>query len=158
MRSLLARICLPRGAGGDAKKLTESYIQLGLQCAGGAGRGDLYSRLVSVFPTRELLFAVFEWPQGTPAARAAPAALCAFRFADVQAAIRAARTACFVDPAPDVVAVLDSVVQGTGPACERKRNIQVGRPGRRGSGTVPGRRREGGRATRQVVQLGGSHV
>ncbi|XP_069418270.1 plexin-D1 [Ovis canadensis] len=124
-RSLLARICLPRGAGGDAKKLTESYIQLGLQCAGGAGRGDLYSRLVSVFPTRELLFAVFERPQGTPGARAAPAALCAFRFADVQAAIRAARTACFVDPAPDVVAVLDSVVQGTGPACERKRNIQL---------------------------------
>ncbi|XP_047390678.1 plexin-D1 isoform X1 [Sciurus carolinensis] len=124
-RSLLARICLPRGAGGDAKKLTESYIQLGLQCAGGAGRGDLYSRLVSVFPARELLFAVFERPQGTPAARAAPAALCAFRFADVQAAIRAARTACFVDPAPDVVAVLDSVVQGTGPACERKRNIQL---------------------------------
>ncbi|XP_012587536.1 PREDICTED: plexin-D1 [Condylura cristata] len=124
-RSLLARICLPRGAGGDAKKLTESYIQLGLQCAGGAGRGDLYSRLVSVFPTRELLFAVFERPQGAPAARSAPAALCAFRFADVHAAIRAARTACFVDPAPDVVAVLDSVVQGTGPACERKRNIQL---------------------------------
>ncbi|ELK07900.1 Plexin-D1 [Pteropus alecto] len=124
-RSLLARICLPRGAGGDAKKLTESYIQLGLQCAGGAGRGDLYSRLVSVFPARELLFAVFERPQGASAARAAPAALCAFRFADVQAAIRAARTACFVEPAPDVVAVLDSVVQGTGPACERKRNIQL---------------------------------
>ncbi|KAG3295146.1 plexin D1 [Ictidomys tridecemlineatus] len=117
-RSLLARICLPRGAGGDAKKLTESYIQLGLQCAGGAGRGDLYSRLVSVFPARDWLFAVFERPQGTPAARAAPAALCAFRFADVQAAIRAARTACFVEPAPDVVAVLDSVVQGTGPRSE----------------------------------------
>ncbi|XP_017740524.1 PREDICTED: plexin-D1 isoform X3 [Rhinopithecus bieti] len=124
-RSLLARICLPHGAGSDAKKLTESYIQLGLQCAGGAGRGDLYSRLVSVFPARERLFAVFERPQGSPAARAAPAALCAFRFADVRAAIRAARTACFVEPAPDVVAVLDSVVQGTGPACERKRNIQL---------------------------------
>ncbi|XP_063560232.1 plexin-D1 isoform X2 [Gorilla gorilla gorilla] len=124
-RSLLARICLPHGAGGDAKKLTESYIQLGLQCAGGAGRGDLYSRLVSVFPARERLFAVFERPQGSPAARAAPAALCAFRFADVRAAIRAARTACFVEPAPDVVAVLDSVVQGTGPACERKLNIQL---------------------------------
>lgn len=126
-RSLLARICLPRGAGGDAKKLTESYIQLGLQCAGGAGRGDLYSRLVSVFPAREQFFAVFERPQGAPGARNAPAALCAFRFADVQAAIRAARTACFVEPAPDVVAVLDSVVQGTGPACESKRNIQVSR-------------------------------
>lgn len=129
-RSLLARICLPRGAGGDAKKLTESYIQVGLQCAGSAGRGDLYSRLVSVFPARDLLFAVFERPQGAPGARNAPAALCVFRFADVQAAIRAARTACFVEPAPDVVAVLDSVVQGTGPSCENRRNIQV----RRGSG------------------------
>lgn len=133
-RSLLARICLPRGAGGDAKKLTESYIQLGLQCAGGAGRGDLYSRLVSVFPVREQLFAVFERPQGAPGARNAPAALCVFRFADVQAAIRAARTACFVEPAPDVVAVLDSVVQGTGPSCENKRNIQV----RRGLGSLCG--------------------
>uniref|UniRef100_G3SRJ7 Plexin-D1 n=1 Tax=Loxodonta africana TaxID=9785 RepID=G3SRJ7_LOXAF len=112
-RSLLARICLPRGAGGDAKKLTESYIQLGLQCAGGAGRGDLYSRLVSVFPARELLFAVFA------------AALCAFRFADVQEAIHCARNACFVKPATDVVAVLDSVVQGTGPACESTRIIQL---------------------------------
>ncbi|XP_013370962.1 PREDICTED: plexin-D1 [Chinchilla lanigera] len=123
-RSLLARICLPRG---DAKKLTESYIELGLQCAGGAGRSDLYSRLVSVFPTRERLFGVFERPPAAPAPRAAPApaALCAFRFADVQAAIRAARAACFVEPAPGVVAVLDSVVQGTGPACERKRNLQL---------------------------------
>ncbi|KAM6216563.1 plexin-D1 [Rhynchocyon petersi] len=124
-RSLLARICLLQGAGGDAKKLTESYIQLGLQCAGGTGRGDIYSRLVSVFPARELLFAVFERPPGILTVRAAPAALCAFSFADVGAAIRAARTACFVEPAPDVVAVLDSVVQGTGPACERKRNIQL---------------------------------
>lgn len=156
-RSLLARICLPRGAGGDAKKLTESYIQLGLQCAGGAGRGDLYSRLVSVFPARELLFAVFERPQGAPAARTAPAALCAFRFADVQAAIRAARTACFVEPAPDVVAVLDSVVQGTGPACERKRNIQVC-PGSGGAGDQPRgleRERAGNWAG---CALSGSHV
>lgn len=127
-RSLLARICLPRGGtGGDAKKLTESYIQLGLQCSGGAGRGDLYSRLVSVFPTRDLLFGVFERPPGgsPSSSRAVPAALCAYRFADVQTVIREARTACFVEPTPDVVAVLDSVVQGTGPACERKRNIQL---------------------------------
>ncbi|XP_069871715.1 plexin-D1 [Dipodomys merriami] len=129
-RSLLARICLPRAADGDPEKLTESYVQLGLQCAGGAGRTDLYSRLVSVFPERELLFAVFERSPGGPAPRAAaaaaaPAALCAFRFADVHAAIRAARTSCFVAPAPDVVAVLDSVVQGSGPTCEPKPNIQL---------------------------------
>nr|XP_045241603.1 plexin-D1 isoform X3 [Macaca fascicularis] len=151
-RSLLARICLPHGAGSDAKKLTESYIQLGLQCAGGAGRGDLYSRLVSVFPARERLFAVFERPQGSPAARAAPAALCAFRFADVRAAIRAARTACFVEPAPDVVAVLDSVVQGTGPACERKRNIQV----HPGGGSAGGG--GGGGGNRVSRELSGSQV
>lgn len=128
-----------------------------MQCAGGAGRGDLYSRLVSVFPARELLFAVFERPQGAPAARTAPAALCAFRFADVQAAIRAARTACFVEPAPDVVAVLDSVVQGTGPACERKRNIQVC-PGSGGAGDQPRgleRERAGNWAG---CALSGSHV
>ncbi|XP_042536035.1 plexin-D1 [Dipodomys spectabilis] len=128
-RSLLARICLPRAADGDPEKLTESYVQLGLQCAGGAGRTDLYSRLVSVFPERELLFAVFERSPSGPAPRAAaaaaPAALCAFRFADVHAAIRAARTSCFVAPAPDVVAVLDSVVQGSGPTCEPKPNIQL---------------------------------
>ncbi|XP_007517198.2 plexin-D1 [Erinaceus europaeus] len=121
-RSLLARICLPRG---DARKLTESYVQLGLRCAGGAGRGDQFGRLVSVFPARRRLFGVFERPPAAPRPGPAPAALCAFRFADVQAAIRAARTACFVEPAPDVVAVLDSVVQGTGPACERKRNLQL---------------------------------
>lgn len=105
------------------------------------GRGDLQPPVR--LPTRELLFAVFERPQGTPGPARLPAALCAFRFADVQAATRAARTACFVDPAPDVVAVLDSVVQGTGPACERKRNIQVGRPGR-GRGSGPSRRAPAG--------------
>uniref|UniRef100_A0A8I3WCZ4 Plexin-D1 n=1 Tax=Callithrix jacchus TaxID=9483 RepID=A0A8I3WCZ4_CALJA len=124
-RSLLARICLPGGASSDFKKLTESYVQVGLQCAGGAGRGDLYSRLVSVFPSGERLFAVFERPQGSSAVRAAPAALCAFRFEDMRAAVRDARNACFVEPKSDVVEVLNNVVQGSGPDCERKLNIQL---------------------------------
>ncbi|XP_060622246.2 plexin-D1 [Anolis sagrei] len=143
--SLLARICLgeageggaPNGstAGGETKKLTESYIQVGLQCA--APQGELYNRLVSVFPARaasppqELLFGVFEKAPASPPAAAPgaprpppPAALCAFRFAEVEEAIRQARNSCFVAPDARLVTVLDSVVQGTGPACER-RKIQL---------------------------------
>uniref|UniRef100_A0A8C8SF08 Plexin-D1 n=1 Tax=Pelusios castaneus TaxID=367368 RepID=A0A8C8SF08_9SAUR len=125
-RSLLARICLaePNGrngsGGGEAKKLTESYIQAALQC--GPAGGDGFSRLVSVFPAEELLFGVFE--RAAPPGARPPAALCAFRFADIDGAIRRARRACFGEPDSGLVAVLDSVVQGTGPACE-KRNIQL---------------------------------
>uniref|UniRef100_U3KGX0 Plexin D1 n=1 Tax=Ficedula albicollis TaxID=59894 RepID=U3KGX0_FICAL len=105
--SLLARICLGEPAeatlngSGETKKLTESYIQLGLRCGGAA---DAFTRLVSVFPARS--------------------ALCVFRFAEIEETIRAARNSCFVSPAAGMVTVLDSVVQGTGPACE-KRNIQL---------------------------------
>ncbi|EMP35584.1 Plexin-D1 [Chelonia mydas] len=53
----------------------------------------------------------------------AHSALCAFRFADIERGIRRARNSCFVEPDSGLVTVLDSVVQGTGPACE-KRNIQ----------------------------------
>ncbi|NXM73881.1 PLXD1 protein, partial [Serilophus lunatus] len=52
----------------------------------------------------------------------ANSALCVFRFAEIEETIRAARNSCFVSPAAGMVTVLDSVVQGTGPACE-KRNI-----------------------------------
>ncbi|XP_044307242.1 plexin-D1 isoform X4 [Varanus komodoensis] len=140
--SLLARICLAdaaeapalngsgAGAGGgggaETKKLTESYIQMGLQCG---GPGELFNRLVSVFPASELLFGVFERaaaPGTGLGGRQAPqpSALCVFRFAEIEEAIRAARNSCFVAPDAGLVAVLDSVVQGTGPACE-KRNIQL---------------------------------
>ncbi|XP_031811453.1 plexin-D1 [Sarcophilus harrisii] len=139
--SLLARICLgwgpaggPGGAAAETKKLTESYIQLKLHCGGPAG-GEVFNRLVSVFPAapgpsrpEDLLFGVFERaaPGGTGGAGTrAQSALCVFRFRDIEGEIRAARNACFVDPSPDVVAVLESVVQGTGPACEKKRNIQL---------------------------------
>ncbi|XP_067400455.1 plexin-D1 isoform X2 [Emydura macquarii macquarii] len=142
--SLLARICLAEpagrnGSGGETKKLTESYIQVGLQC--GAGGGDGFTRLLSVFPARaalqlgpgdsggggspqpeELLFGVFE--RAAPPGARPHSALCAFRFADIERAIRRARNACFVEPDSGLVTVLDSVVQGTGPACE-KRNIQL---------------------------------
>uniref|UniRef100_A0A8D2J9R8 Plexin-D1 n=1 Tax=Varanus komodoensis TaxID=61221 RepID=A0A8D2J9R8_VARKO len=120
--SLLARICLADAT----KKLTESYIQMGLQCG---GPGELFNRLVSVFPASELLFGVFERaaaPGTGLGGRQAPqpSALCVFRFAEIEEAIRAARNSCFVAPDAGLVAVLDSVVQGTGPACE-KRNIQL---------------------------------
>ncbi|XP_019392531.1 PREDICTED: plexin-D1, partial [Crocodylus porosus] len=127
--SLLARICLPDAAAGpgETKKLTESYIQLGLQCGAGA---ELYNRLVSVFPppdgADQRLFAVFERGPGPgpgPGPRA-PAALCAFRFADVDRAIHAARNSCLAAPEAGLVAVLDSVVQGSGPSCE-KRDIKL---------------------------------
>uniref|UniRef100_A0ABM5FJL6 Plexin-D1 n=1 Tax=Pogona vitticeps TaxID=103695 RepID=A0ABM5FJL6_9SAUR len=163
--SLLARICLGDPAeattlngsgGGESKKLTESYIQMGLQCrqpgprggtttSGGGGGGDLFNRLVSVFPARaalqvtsaspvppqpeELLFGVFEKaasPGHGSGGRQAPqpSALCVFRFAEIEEAIRVARNSCFVAPDARLVTVLDSVVQGTGPACE-KRKIQL---------------------------------
>lgn len=155
--SLLARICLGEPAeatlngSGETKKLTESYIQLGLRCGGPA---DAFTRLVSVFPARaawrgptapapappppeELLFGVFE-RAGTSGGGGRPqSALCVFRFAEIEETIRAARNSCFVSPAAGMVTVLDSVVQGTGPACE-KRNIQV-RP--RG-GHLPGTGRQ----------------
>ncbi|NXJ68739.1 PLXD1 protein, partial [Rostratula benghalensis] len=141
--SLLARICLGEPAeatlngSGETKKLTESYIQLGLRCGGAA---DAFTRLVSVFPARaawsspaapalgppppeELLFGVFE-RAGAGGGGRPQSALCVFRFAEIEETIRAARNSCFVSPAAGMVTVLDSVVQGTGPACE-KRNIQL---------------------------------
>uniref|UniRef100_A0ACB8EH25 Plexin-D1 n=1 Tax=Sphaerodactylus townsendi TaxID=933632 RepID=A0ACB8EH25_9SAUR len=150
LQSLLARICLGDATtlngsdgGAETKKLTESYIQMGLQCGtgGGVAGGALFHRLVSVFPARaalqvaagspgppppeELLFGVFEKAVGGPGpgGRLAPvpSALCVFRFAEIEEAIRKARHSCFVAPDAGLVAVLDSVVQGTGPACEKRR-------------------------------------
>ncbi|XP_053234057.1 plexin-D1 [Podarcis raffonei] len=172
--SLLARICLGDpaeattlngssggGGGAETKKLTESYIQMGLQCSSGAwrgggaasgaaggGGGDLFNRLVSVFPAsaalqvgsgsaspprpEELLFGVFEKASSSSSSGTGfggrqapqPSALCVFRFAEIEEAIRVARNSCFVAPDAGLVTVLDSVVQGTGPACE-KRKIQL---------------------------------
>uniref|UniRef100_A0A8C6JSQ0 Plexin-D1 n=1 Tax=Melopsittacus undulatus TaxID=13146 RepID=A0A8C6JSQ0_MELUD len=125
--SLLARICLGEAAettlngSGETKKLTESYIQLGLRCGGAS---DAFTRLVSVFPARELLFGVFERAGAGGGGGRPQSALCVFRFAEIEETIRAARNSCFVSPAAGMVTVLDSVVQGTGPACE-KRNIQL---------------------------------
>lgn len=144
--SILARICLDMDTGTDtdtgtetgtrthggarrsnaggaeSRKLTESYIQMPLQCG---LRGNVYNRVVSVFPvdihteedTQPYLFGVF--------ARAdRRAALCAFRFADVEEEIRQGRRSCSNSPSSDVQ-VLDSVIQGSGAACIQKGNLVV---------------------------------
>uniref|UniRef100_A0A8B9GQ67 Plexin D1 n=1 Tax=Astyanax mexicanus TaxID=7994 RepID=A0A8B9GQ67_ASTMX len=127
--SVLARICLDaevprRSAAAEPRKLTESYVQMGLQC--GAG-GNVYGRLVSVFAAENVftdsheraepyLFGVFS------RAGSRWTALCAFRFADVEERIREARRNCSSGPNGDV-RVLDSVIQGSGAECEAKGNI-----------------------------------
>ncbi|KAI4889334.1 hypothetical protein NFI96_023916, partial [Prochilodus magdalenae] len=120
--SVLARICLDTGRpAAEPRKLTESYVQMGLQCGSG---GNVYGRLVSVFAAEEVradgraqsesyLFGVFA------KAGSRRTALCAFRFADVEHRIHDARRNCSSGPNRDV-RVLDSVIQGSGAECEAK--------------------------------------
>ncbi|KAM4651060.1 plexin-D1 isoform 2-T2 [Discoglossus pictus] len=110
--SVLARLCLGPEPRGEPRKLTESYIQLGLSCAG----AELYGKLLSVYAGAERMFGVFEGRSQT--------ALCVFGFGEVGKEIRGARSRCFESRDPGEVTVLDSVVQGTGPSCER-RNIKL---------------------------------
>ncbi|XP_076122167.1 plexin-D1 [Alosa pseudoharengus] len=125
--SLLARICLdtesPRRTT-EIRKLTESYIQTGLQC----GDGNIYKRLVSVYPAEiyseekqqqeSVLFGVFSKSDKSPLT-----ALCAFRFDDIEEAIRQGRRNCSNVPNTADVQVLDSVIQGSGSVCISKHNI-----------------------------------
>ncbi|KAG2470567.1 PLXD1 protein, partial [Polypterus senegalus] len=124
--SILARICLdtenPRKSAPESKKLTESYIQMGLQCG---YSGNVYNRVVSVFSGRiyldeapglqDVLFGVFE--KGNK-----KSAVCVFRFADIEKSIRDARQKCLNTDSMDVT-VLDSVIQGTGAGCSKNINI-----------------------------------
>ncbi|XP_067096342.1 plexin-D1 [Osmerus mordax] len=117
--SILARICLDTDStrkptsGAESRKLTESYIQMPLQCG---SNGNIYNRLVSVHPaeinTDSYLFGVF-------AKADRKSALCAFRFADIEEEIRQGRKNCSNSPSSDVQ-VLDSVIQGSGAACIQK--------------------------------------
>ncbi|XP_030061909.1 plexin-D1 [Microcaecilia unicolor] len=109
--SLLGRICQERSPPAEPKKLTESYIQLGLRCGTGP---EPYQRLLSVFPTPQLLFGLFE--KG-----GRQVALCAFLFEKIEQQIHDARSHCFTEPSSGKVTVLNSVVQGTGSACEQKK-------------------------------------
>lgn len=125
--SILARICLdtenPRkSTGPESRKLTESYIEMPLQCG---FNGNIYNRLLSVYPaeihaedglsSEPYLFGVF-----TKADR--KSALCAFKFGDIEEEIRQGRRNCSNSPSSDVQ-VLDSVIQGSGAACIQKGNL-----------------------------------
>uniref|UniRef100_A0A4W6D7T6 Plexin D1 n=1 Tax=Lates calcarifer TaxID=8187 RepID=A0A4W6D7T6_LATCA len=115
--SILARICLdtenPRkSSGSESKKLTESYIQMPLQCG---FNGNIYNRLLSVYP------AEIHTDEGQgPTDR--KSALCAFKFGDIEEEIRQGRWNCSNSPSSDVQ-VLDSVIQGSGAACILKGNL-----------------------------------
>ncbi|KAM4022715.1 plexin-D1 [Anomaloglossus baeobatrachus] len=113
--SVLARICLKPDPRGEPRKLTESYIQLRLRCEG--PRGTLYGRLLSIYAEPGRIFGLFEGKK--------EAALCAFGLGEVGQKIRDARTGCFVTPGNGEVSVLASVVQGSGPSCERKNIMKV---------------------------------
>ncbi|XP_034733685.1 plexin-D1 isoform X1 [Etheostoma cragini] len=125
--SILARICLdtenPRKPSGpESRKLTESYIQMPLQCG---FNGNIYNRLLSVYPaeihtdegksTEPYLFGVFSKGDRK-------SALCAFKFGDIEEEIRQGRRNCSNSPSSDVQ-VLDSVIQGSGAACIQKGNL-----------------------------------
>lgn len=124
--SVLARICLdtenPRKTSGpESRKLTESYIQLPLQCG---TNENIYNRLVSVhaahIQSEPYLFGVFS--KDRQADR--KSALCAFKFADIEEEIRQGRRNCSNSPSSNVQ-VLDSVIQGSGAACIQKGNLVV---------------------------------
>ncbi|XP_051509231.1 plexin-D1 [Myxocyprinus asiaticus] len=125
--SILARICLDtdgprRSSSTESRKLTESYIQMGIQCG---SSGNIYNRLLSIYPVEistesaaapePHLFGVF-----VRAGR--QAAVCAFRVSDVGEMIRQGRRNCSSGPNSDVQ-VLDSVIQGSGAECEGKGTI-----------------------------------
>uniref|UniRef100_A0A673HAI0 Plexin-D1-like n=1 Tax=Sinocyclocheilus rhinocerous TaxID=307959 RepID=A0A673HAI0_9TELE len=125
--SILARICLdtddPRRSA-ESRKLTESYIQMGIQCG---SNGNIYNRLLSIYPVdisaqraagpEPYLFGVFAQAGGQ-------SAVCAFRVAAVEEMIRQGRRNCSSGPNSDVQ-VLDSVIQGSGAECERKGAIKL---------------------------------
>ncbi|KAM9350526.1 plexin-D1 [Symphorus nematophorus] len=125
--SILSRICLdtenPRKPSGpESRKLTESYIQMPLQCG---SNGNIYNRLLSVYPAEistedggspePYLFGVFSKGDRK-------SALCAFKFGDIEEEIRQGRRNCSNSPSSDVQ-VLDSVIQGSGAACIQKGNL-----------------------------------
>uniref|UniRef100_A0A672ZNR2 Sema domain-containing protein n=1 Tax=Sphaeramia orbicularis TaxID=375764 RepID=A0A672ZNR2_9TELE len=125
--SILARICLDtenpkKPTGPESRKLTESYIQMPLQCG---FSGNIYNRLLSVYPaeihtdsgksSEPYLFGVFSKADRK-------SALCAFKFSDIEEEIRQGRRNCSNSPSSDVQ-VLDSVIQGSGAACIQKGNL-----------------------------------
>ncbi|XP_028265674.1 plexin-D1 [Parambassis ranga] len=128
--SILSRICLdtetPRKpTGPESRKLTESYIQMPLQCG---FNGNIYNRLMSAYPAEihtdddggsspePYLFGVFSKADRK-------SALCAFKFGDIEEMIRQGRRNCSQNSPSRDVQVLDSVIQGSGAACVQKGNL-----------------------------------
>nr|XP_015203481.1 PREDICTED: plexin-D1 [Lepisosteus oculatus] len=125
--SILARICLDseskRKSATESRKLTESYIQMGLQCG---SNGNIYNRIVSVYPARiyvsdkqnpeEFLFGVFAKSNKNTA-------LCVYPFSEIEKVIRDGRKKCSSSPGSPDVQVLDSVIQGSGAECVAKQKI-----------------------------------
>ncbi|XP_059358937.1 plexin-D1 isoform X2 [Carassius carassius] len=122
---ILARICLDTDAprrSAESRKLTESYIQMGLQCG---SNENIYNRLLSICPAdisgaagpEPHLFGVFARTGGQ-------AAVCAFRVLEVEERIRHGRSNCSSGRNSNVH-VLDSVIQGSGAECERKGAIKL---------------------------------
>ncbi|XP_056628860.1 plexin-D1 [Triplophysa dalaica] len=125
--SILARICLDtdgprRSSSTESRKLTESYIQMGIQCG---SDGNIYNRLISIYPV-DISTDSSETPEpylfGVFARAGRQSAVCAFRVSDVEEMIRQGRRNCSNGPNSDVQ-VLDSVIQGSGAECEAKGTI-----------------------------------
>ncbi|XP_026106054.1 plexin-D1 [Carassius auratus] len=123
--SILARICLDTDAprrSAESRKLTESYIQMGLQCG---SNENIYNRLLSICPgdisgaagPEPHLFGVFARTGGQTA-------VCAFRVLEVEERIRYGRSNCSSGRNSNVH-VLDSVIQGSGAECESKGPIML---------------------------------
>ncbi|KAG5838468.1 hypothetical protein ANANG_G00224010 [Anguilla anguilla] len=126
--SILARICLdtenPRKSTTESRKLTESYIQMGLQCG---SNGNIYNRVVSVYPA-EMYITDGHGPEhflfGVFAKSNKNSALCVYKFSDIEEVIRQGRKNCSNLQRSDDVQVLDSVIQGSGAVCIQ-RNIML---------------------------------
>ncbi|XP_051964784.1 plexin-D1-like [Xyrauchen texanus] len=122
--SILARICLDtdgprRPSSTDSRKLTESYIQMGIQCG---SNGNIYNRLLSIYLVdinTESAAAPGPYLFGVFARAERQMAVCAFRVSDVEEMIRQGRRNCSSGPNGDVQ-VLDSVIQGSGAECVAK--------------------------------------
>uniref|UniRef100_A0A3B3SNE6 Plexin D1 n=1 Tax=Paramormyrops kingsleyae TaxID=1676925 RepID=A0A3B3SNE6_9TELE len=124
--SILARICLdtenPRKLSSESRKLTESYIQMFLQCG---SNENIYNRVLSVYPAEISVAGMGPEPYlfGVFAKSNKNSAVCAFRFADIEETIRQGRKNCSTSASSGEVRVLDSVIQGSGAVCVQKANI-----------------------------------
>ncbi|XP_048874111.1 plexin-D1 [Brienomyrus brachyistius] len=124
--SILARICLdtenPRKLSSESRKLTESYIEMYLQCG---SNENIYNRVLSVYPAEINVAGIGSEPFlfGVFAKSNKNSAVCAFRFADIEETIRQGRKNCSTSASTGEVRVLDSVIQGSGAVCVQKSNI-----------------------------------